>query len=256
MSQTLSINGVEFISASQAGKQFGYTRDYMLTLAREGKIDGQKIGNRWYINPVSAKDFFARAEVEREERRRTISLERKAELRQHVEVDTGVRKHVAFAETFAVLVLGLSLGLLGYLSTDRGGVLSGASSQSVSSAVSSGSFFEDLAVSFYEFISPSKNEMVLVTTPVESLSDDPIEEDVPLAQNAKGDQVTPSSLVVFPESSLSSTSVAEIQASFSDDVTVTFDTENPDMGLIVPHFKNTEREAYRFLMVPSPDPGG
>jgi hypothetical protein len=43
---------------------------------------------------------------------------------------------------------------------------------------------------------------------------------------------------------------SSIQGSFSDEVSVSIDPHNPDTGIIIPHFKDTDGEEYRYLIVP------
>ncbi len=46
---SLTIDGVHFVKASDAAKRFGYTADYIGQLVRAGKISGQQIGRTWYV---------------------------------------------------------------------------------------------------------------------------------------------------------------------------------------------------------------
>lgn len=47
--ETLDIDGVRFVRASVAAKQFGYTADYVGQLARAGKISAKQVGRVWYV---------------------------------------------------------------------------------------------------------------------------------------------------------------------------------------------------------------
>ena len=57
-------------------------------------------------------------------------------------------------------------------------------------------------------------------------------------------------IVVAPVENFSATAVDSVRDSFSDEVEVTVDPENADTGIVVPKFKDTRGEPYRFLMVP------
>ena len=63
MSTTLNIQGKEYLPPSVAGKRFGYTAAYMLMLAKDGKIEGTKVGSRWFVNPDSIEEFFKHADT-------------------------------------------------------------------------------------------------------------------------------------------------------------------------------------------------
>ncbi len=234
MSSVLHIDGKEYVTATTAGKYFGYTKDYMLLLAKEGKIDGQKIAHKWYIHTPTAEIFFKGAERARAERKKIISLERKTELSRHTSRRSLVNHHrTAVLETLVIVIIGLSLGATGYLGT-------GAHVASAKVA-GEGNFFKELAISLYEFISPS--EKVAVHNTFESDTRDTDTQEITSESEAH-------SFVVAPADSFTAEVARSVQESFSDEVTVIVDKDNPDTGIIVPQFKNTEGEAYRFLMVP------
>ena len=73
------INGKKFITAVDAGQQFGYTSDYISKLAREGKISGKKIGNAWLVEEKSFSSFIAITKKHEDERREELKRERLAE---------------------------------------------------------------------------------------------------------------------------------------------------------------------------------
>ncbi len=236
MSSQLQIDGKDYVTATTAGKHFGYTKDYMLLLAKDGKIDGKKIGHKWHINIPSAKSFFAHAEKSREIRRRKISLERKSELKMRTLARSGANQNrTAILETLVIVIIGLSLGATGYLGTvNQNATVADAGGQG---------FFKSLAVSLYEFISP-RTEVVKVIT-VRTPSDMEHEE---IATHIGTTTVT--SLIVAPDELFTAETIDAVRDSFSDEVNVSVDPENPDTGVITPQFKNKEGEAYRFLMVP------
>lgn len=49
MDDSLSIDGVLYISSKRAARESGYTKDYIGQLARAGKIDARLIGRSWYV---------------------------------------------------------------------------------------------------------------------------------------------------------------------------------------------------------------
>ena len=232
MSNLLVVEGKEYTIATDVGKHFGYTKDYILLLIKEGKIEGQKVGHKWYAHLPSAEVFFSEAAVKREVRRKRISLERKAELREHTGIRVQGSPRAALLETLVIVVIGLTIGATGYL---------GSASQSAT-LMGEGGAVANLARSLYNFISP-KDTTVAVNTvhvlpPVET------------AVSARIATTTYTSLVVAPDELFTAMTVESIEDSFSDEVSVSVDPENGKTGIITPIFKNHEGEAYRFLMVP------
>ncbi|MEZ4195125.1 MAG: hypothetical protein R3B53_01875 [Candidatus Paceibacterota bacterium] len=51
--EVVTIDGVEYLKATQAAKRFKYTSDYIGQLCRGKKIDAKLVGRTWYINPLS-----------------------------------------------------------------------------------------------------------------------------------------------------------------------------------------------------------
>ncbi len=242
MSQSLVINNREYIPAGDVGKHFGYTRDYILLLAKEEKIDGKKIGHRWYVNLDSARSFFESARSEREARRQYVSEVRKAELRSFEEKKAKPKKTTALLETLGVLVVGLLLGVTGYVGVGDG--------QRASLSSFNASFLNEFALSLYELISPSSEFSVSLSEPVTQKTEAAVVESPSLTDPALAATSTHTSLVIAPGQVLTTTTIESIRDSFSDEVSVSMDPHNPDSGVIVPQFKNKEGEEYRFLMVP------
>lgn len=242
MSEVLTIEGIQYVTATHAGNHFGYTKDYISMLINAGKIEGHKIGRKWYVNLTSAEIFFKTANEQRIAYRKHISTERKKELQHHTQVRTAHRPQNAILETLVILILGLSIGVTGYL---------GTTSQNATLAQSDFSFFKNLAVSLYTFISPP-DVMVVTSQNTVSLKHTPTSQNA-VANALSSDSVgstTPSSLVVAPVSLFATSSVSAVAETFSDEVTVVHDPNNPNTGIVIPIFKNTKGEPYRFLMVP------
>lgn len=233
MSNSLIIEGKEYIPATLAGKEFDYTKDYLLLLIRQGKIDGKKISNRWYVHLPSARQFFAGAKKSHVERSEKIRTERKIELKEHgYEVKSRSSRN-ALMETSAILMIGLVLGATGYFgsSVAREAVVQGDSD-----------VLRHTAISFYSFFNSKKSFVAEVSSGSESLNDEG-------AQDGSKN-TSDNSMIVTPESQFDPSRVQSIRDSFSDEVGVAIDPENPDTGIIIPKFKDREGEAYRFLMVP------
>jgi hypothetical protein len=245
MTSVLTIEGKEYVPATTAGQHFGYTKDYILLLIKQGHIDGQKIGNKWYVNIPSAEKHFRVARAKREVRKKQISLERKAELKAHTQVRKQVQKRtkrntrpvLAFVEVLAVIVIAFSVGTAGYV---------GVQTQQANVTGDVSGFFGGIARSLYAFFNPSHTVTIDTITPSQVVSV-PMEE---MAVSAHVATTTYTSLVVAPDELFTATTVESIQDSFSDPVEVSIDPENPNTGIITPVFKESNGKAYRFLMVP------
>ena len=241
MTSVLTIEGKEYVPATIAGKHFGYTKDYLLLLIKQGSIDGKKIGNRWYVHIPSAEKFFVEAREKREVRKKEISQERKAELKKHTQVRKQSKKTnrlpAMILQALVVFVIALSIGTTGYV---------GVSHQQAIVHNGAYGFFEDAARSVYAFIFRNSVTTVTEVTAPQAITDATEH----LAVSAHIATTTYTSLVVAPDELFTATTVESIQDSFSDPVTVTVDSKNPQTGIITPVFKKGAGEAYRFLMVP------
>ena len=241
MTSVLTVDGKEYIPAADAAKDFGYTKDYLLVLAKGKKIDGKKIGNRWYIEPSSTEEFFKQAKLKREEWKRQVSEERKIELREYVGDVHKAHHRTALVETLVIIIIGLSLGAVGYL---------GVSPQTAQVQRGDYGFFENIARSLYALIAP------LDTTTETRVSSS--ESNAHVAQlSTSGSEVATSagtttytSIVVAPDEVMTAETIEAIQDSFSDEVEVSVDPDKPQTGIIIPIFKDHDGDTYRFVMVP------
>jgi hypothetical protein len=240
MSELLSISDTTYIPSSVAGKRFGYTKEYILMLVREGKIAGQKIGNKWFIDPESAATFFKNSSEVKKTRSEMIRKIRRAELAQHTQVSTVGHHRVALVETFAILLIGLAIGTTGYFGS--------TAAQPAAVAQSDTSFLERLALKIYSFVSPREESRV--TEVVENANtENQVVSETPAALPHES-QENSVSIVIAPADTFTASSIDSIKDSLSDEVTVSPDPANPDTGIITPHFKNGDGEAYRYLLVP------
>lgn len=233
MSSSLTIDGKEYVLATVARKEFDYTKDYLLLLIKQGKIDGKKIANRWYVHVPSARKFFEEAKTNQSVRGEKIRKERLVELEaRSSHTEKKISSRTAVVETFAILVIGLSLGAAGYVSstTNLGSL-----------AFADKGFFERTAISFYALFSDGKQMVAGIDSAGVSLSGTTTIEAITSVQNG---------LVVMQESQVNSEDFKKIQESFSDEVGIALDPANPNTGVVIPKFKNRDGEAYRFLLVP------
>ncbi|HEY4502781.1 MAG TPA: helix-turn-helix domain-containing protein, partial [Candidatus Paceibacterota bacterium] len=76
----------ELISSKDAAQRAGFTHDYISRLCRFGKVDGEKIGNAWYIDERSLEDFLAKQQAKREVRKQALSEERKVAYKEPVAI--------------------------------------------------------------------------------------------------------------------------------------------------------------------------
>ncbi|GEM_PF-915938 len=53
---TVTLDGVEYVKAAVAAKQFRYTADYIGQLCRGKKVDARLVGRTWFVNIQSIKD--------------------------------------------------------------------------------------------------------------------------------------------------------------------------------------------------------
>jgi hypothetical protein len=247
MSSVLTINGKEYVPAIVAGKHFGYTKDYLLLLIKQGYIDGQKIGNKWYVNIPSASQHFKTASAKREVRKKLISEERKRELRTHMRAQAKRKTssssvfRVAFVTSVVALVMGVT-AYTGYVEVKT---------QQASVPQDTYRFFEDMARSLYAFLTPTEYAVVDGVTAKSSTSSVSSVATVEYeAVSAHIGTTTYTSIIVAPDELFTATTIESIQDSFSDPVNVSIDPHNPQTGIITPVFKKGAGDAYRFVMVP------
>lgn len=249
MAHVLTINGREYLQAGVVGKHFGYTRDYILMLAREGKIDGQKIGHRWYVNEESVANFFKHAEVARKERTVQLRKERQQELRARGFVSSHKASSKTRTPVTQVVVVIAMCGIIGSL-----GYFSMTAPVSTGLRASAGEhvlILNQIVDSIYRlFVSTeSVSETVGRDGGVEPL-DGLTPQGATLPVDGVATKTVHTSIVIAPGKVLTETTIEQVRNSFSDEVSVSVDPHNPDTGIIVPHFKEKNGESYRFLLVP------
>jgi len=123
MAQHLVVNGKEYLTSAEIAQSFGYTPDYVSRLAREGKIVATNVNRKWFINAESVEEFVRSVDVGKEIRSDELKKQRKVERLMHSEemkkerVGIKVVSHIALAQSFAVLLCGAFVGLLGWSAT-------------------------------------------------------------------------------------------------------------------------------------------
>ncbi len=67
MDDSLSVDGVLYISSKRAARESAYTKDYIGQLARAGKIDARLIGRSWYIREGALEVYKKEGNISDEE---------------------------------------------------------------------------------------------------------------------------------------------------------------------------------------------
>ncbi len=91
--EVVSIDGVEYVKASQIAKQFRYTSDYVGQLCRSGKIDAKLVGRTWYVNPHSLEGHKTNRYVKGLDEKTEILTNKKGVSR--TDVEPVIRKETA-----------------------------------------------------------------------------------------------------------------------------------------------------------------
>ena len=54
----IALDGRRYFLASEAAADFGFSGDYIARLARHGKINGRRVGKKWYVEPESLRAYL------------------------------------------------------------------------------------------------------------------------------------------------------------------------------------------------------
>jgi len=129
MSKSLEINGKEYQASAVVAREFGYTSDYVSRLARERKIEASQVGRQWFIEVASLREFISSSEKEKEIRSKKLREQRQQERQLHerrYEQETKVlvsadkeQEYIAVAQSVAVMMCGLIVGLLGWVAIEN-----------------------------------------------------------------------------------------------------------------------------------------
>jgi hypothetical protein len=230
MSATEANENQTFLPAQKVGKHFGYTRDYIIILVKEGKIDGRKMGHRWMVSMPSAEKFFSEAKVQRAVRNRELRRERQEERIRYAKMHSN---HTGLSQ--APLILAVCVMLSIFMFTGYAAFRTPLSQEALAYRTEAG-IIERLAVSLYNFFSFSTEtvtttrsygrENFMTNTPPASTS---------VATTPREYEVH-TSFVVDADEVMTDVRIAGIRDSFSDEVSVSIDPHDPDTGVIIPHF--------------------
>ena len=102
MSDSILLDGRNYISANDAARSAGLSRDYVARLCREGKILGRRIGTHWYINDASLKNFLIVQEHAKSIRVESLAQERARDY--HAASFTELTRSITPAATVGPLV--------------------------------------------------------------------------------------------------------------------------------------------------------
>lgn len=255
MTQIKEIDGKKYLSARSASKLVGYSSDYVTRLARQGKIDAERIENQWFVEPESLKLFTLNAEAEKRNRKEKLREERlseRSESLRHANEEVLISqmnsaRNSSIAQTAiltACLFLLLNIFWFSYESKLNTTALFGGLSEI-------GSLLSDAVIEpIPEFVSQVAS--FAFVQDLERNSDLP--ETLQVEQDSSGsDQSDFQGIVLFGEEEGDDEYIENVRESFSDEVQVDFDSE--DSGVITPVFKERDGESYRFLLVPVKPPG-
>lgn len=231
MSHSANIQDSHFLSAVEAGRQFGYTNDYIAKLAREKKISAARVGREWFVDAISLGNFIARSNESKRARAERIRQERKEERKRTLEEIQGSAvlvaapllqpRSVALLKAGAISLSGFAFGTLMFM----------ALPYMERSDIASASVMDAMKVWASRLYSFN------VTDTAGGLGEVPPSEPSPTTQQG---------MLVLPHDGGAGMHTAE---SFSDEVTFTYD-EDGKSGIITPVFKGEKDQSYRFMLVP------
>ncbi len=252
MATQVEINGSTFLPIKEAAKLVSYSKDYVARLAREQKIVASQIGRQWFVEEVSLKNFAEASEIEQTIRKQQLSLERKREqtVKQEVSViKKNTRGKVKLVRVRAQLAatLALSLGLL-----VGGGVYTSslllphtthmAQVSAVKEMSASDVVVEELPVVVAEGFATAQPQP---TTLYSNVIEYPLFVDESEVRNMS--TTTVEGVFILPSTGSVSSEI-DLEALFSDEVTVRFVQENS--GVIEYQKTSGEVSEYPFVSVP------
>lgn len=256
MQTSLEINQNKYIPAKVAAKLVGYTGDYVGRLAREKKIIAAKVKGQWFVEEDSLRAFSKLSESEKAKRQERLRTERKEEQRRERFVE---KKNILEKEIEEKIMAGRSRAAIATLAIACVGILSGVGGHFGSSLVQSGSFSIDnvnvLAASIYNHtvalgdLGAARQSALTPRAETEEVRDTRSFDDKAKI-TSRGEQGAANSGIVLFEDDTRQETVDAVRNSFSDEVIVDVDENNPDTGFVRPVFREREGEAYRFLLVP------
>jgi hypothetical protein len=79
MSESITIQGIEYVPSPAAARDVGLVADYVGRLCRMGKVRGIKIGSAWYADMASLNAYLIDQAYHKEVRRADLASERRHE---------------------------------------------------------------------------------------------------------------------------------------------------------------------------------
>ncbi len=242
MAQLANFENINYISSVEAGKQFGYTNDYVARLAREKKILATRVGRQWFVEAQSVESFIKKTDNAKKVHAVSVRNER---LLERADYDAGcaplkalpllIPRVATLAKTGIVLCS--SFVAVAFLFSQ----FNQASSPDFSLATASGAL-KTIALRANSLVSLARMDSHAPAQVVTAVS----KETPPEQEEKKRD-----AFVVVPDGEPMSD--AEIRKSLSDEIEVVRE-EDGTSGAIVPKFKNSSSTPYRFLLVPMKPP--
>lgn len=139
---------------------------------------------------------------------------------------------MALLETFAIVLIGICVGSVGYTGISSQALVRGSFSSHVNT----------LALSVYDFFSGDTRSADGVLSPDASLFEN--------KEEVVHDPEVKNIFIIAPQASMSEGAAAEIERMFSDPVEVSIDENDPQWGTVIPQFEGMQGEPHRFFVVP------
>lgn len=248
MSSSSHIKNSELISSRDAARFFGYTPDYVSRLARQGKINAERLGHQWFIDLGSLKRFVENTNSSQRERMYDLStirkMERKHSVSNHVAHSKVVEISNKYSDEISALLQAGAVVFSGFLLA----VFFSVPSAHVLSALEKVHFALVLNLKYTAY---GTYHAIDQTEKVENAASIIGVEEITPTREA---EVKSTEGVVIFEKNKDESILENAEASFSDPVDVTFDSQDPNVGIITPRFENGGSDQYRFLIVPVDPP--
>jgi len=73
MTKKIFLNGIQYVGSKDAGKEVGYSYDYVSRLARQGVVKAKKVGTSWFVDPKSLQSFAKNQKINTAVRSKQLS---------------------------------------------------------------------------------------------------------------------------------------------------------------------------------------
>ena len=256
MSETLIIEGKQYISSRRAAEIAGYSNDYVGQLCRAGKLACRMIGRFWYVDEDSIlrhKNEFVRANQTSFKREDFISenaviLGTEVKSNKFIELALSLCMIVLVVFAFTYAYGARQNIFLDIIQSKFSSTLNTADAGSVIQIV------ENVVSSIVESLSGGKNISNDAQTPVvvSSPSEEPSPSSVIPAGESDSVSAEQGGLVVVPSTGTSSNNAklaATVANSFSDTVEIKPDA-NGTTGVIEPVFRTVKGHDFLYVLVP------